>query len=399
MASTELAERLGDKRREVLAVTQRSDDRDNDYPVVVVYDYTDDLVHEVAVDVDSRTVRNVTTGQSMPALSSREEQRAIELVRTDGRLAERGIDVSTGSGIIIEETNFHDPAHGHRLVDLRFGPEDTRYPTAYAIVDLSAEHGSGRRHPAGGVMSQSGTVSWPPGAPVWSFSWDITDGNTEAIAFRNVFFKGIKVLHKASLPMIRVQYDSGNGPYKDQLSSFNMQGPVKVYEGSPGAGYRFLVVESYHTIGRYRLLNRWIFRSDGIILPQMYSAGLQHPSNHRHHCYWRFDFDIDGASNNLALQHALTGTDWGYGPGGARSHARSRRSTSGTTSGRCCAKAPAGVTRSTAGSSTGPATGSAGSTSPSPPITARRTCAARSMRRGTTRSPATSTARTSTGRT
>ncbi|HEY5843449.1 MAG TPA: hypothetical protein VIU87_18675, partial [Mycobacterium sp.] len=164
-------------------------------------------------------------------------------------------------------------------------------------------------------MSQSGTVSWPPGAPVWGFSWDITDGNTEAIAFRNVFFKGIKVLHKASLPMIRVQYDSSNGPYKDQLSSFNMQGPVKVYEGSPGAGYRFLVVESYHTIGRYRLLNRWIFRSDGIILPQMYSAGLQHPSNHRHHCYWRFDFDIDGASNNLALQHALTGTDWGYGPG------------------------------------------------------------------------------------
>ncbi|HEY5843448.1 MAG TPA: hypothetical protein VIU87_18670 [Mycobacterium sp.] len=139
MASTELAERLGDKRREVLAVTQRSDDRDTDYPVVIVYDYTDDLVHEVAVDVDSRAVRNVTTGRSMPALSSREEQRAIELVRTDGRLVERGIDVATGSGIIIEETNFHDPTYGHRLVDLRFGPEDTRYPTAYAIVDLSAE--------------------------------------------------------------------------------------------------------------------------------------------------------------------------------------------------------------------------------------------------------------------
>ncbi len=164
-------------------------------------------------------------------------------------------------------------------------------------------------------MSQSGIVSWPSRSPVWSFSWNVTDGDTEAIAFSNVFYRGIKVLHKASLPMIRVQYDSGNGPYKDQLSSFNMQGPVKIYEGSPGAGFRFLVVESYHIIGRYRLLNRWIFRSDGIILPQLYSAGLQHPSNHRHHCYWRLDFDIDGASNHLALQHALTGTDWGYGPG------------------------------------------------------------------------------------
>lgn len=163
-------------------------------------------------------------------------------------------------------------------------------------------------------MSSSGSVRWPPQAPVWTFTWEVIDGNSEAIAFRDVRYRGIKVLHKASLPMIRVQYDSDNGPYKDQLSSGNMQGPVKVYEGT-NPSYRFLVVESYHTIGRYRLLNRWIFRSDGIILPQLYSAGLQHPSNHRHHCYWRLDFDIDGAANNLALQHALTGTDWGYGPG------------------------------------------------------------------------------------
>ncbi|MFX0579371.1 hypothetical protein [Nocardia nepalensis] len=164
-------------------------------------------------------------------------------------------------------------------------------------------------------MSASGTVSWPPEAPVWRFNWEIIDGNSEAIAFRDVFYRGIKVLHKASLPMIRVQYDSGDGPYKDALSAGNMRRPVAVYEGSPAPNFRFLVVESYHTIGRYRLLNRWIFRSDGIILPQLYSAGLQHPANHRHHVYWRFDFDIDGLANNLALQHALTSQNWGYGPG------------------------------------------------------------------------------------
>ncbi|MFI7002313.1 hypothetical protein [Nocardia sp. NPDC050175] len=164
-------------------------------------------------------------------------------------------------------------------------------------------------------MSSSGTVSWPPEAPVWKFLWEVLDGKSEAIAFRDVYYKGIKVLHRASLPMIRVQYDGGaGGPYKDQLSSGNMQRPVAVYEGT-NPDYRFLVVESYHVIGRYRLLNRWIFRSDGIILPQLYSAGLQHPANHRHHTYWRFDWDIDGAANNLALQHALTSQDWGYGPG------------------------------------------------------------------------------------
>jgi hypothetical protein len=89
-------------------------------------------------------------------------------------------------------------------------------------------------------MSTSSTVSWPPGAPLWTFSWEVIDGDGEGVVFRNVFYKGKKVLYKASLPMIRVQYDYGAGPYKDQLSGTNMQGPVQVYEET---GHNFLVVE------------------------------------------------------------------------------------------------------------------------------------------------------------
>jgi hypothetical protein len=160
----------------------------------------------------------------------------------------------------------------------------------------------------------AGTVNWPPEAPLWRFLWEIADYDSEGIAFRDVSFRGKKVFHKASLPMIRVKYDSGDGPYKDPLSGANMR-IFKIYEGTNPA-FRFLVVESYHRIGRYHLTNRWIFRSDGIILPQLYSAGLQHPSSHQHHVYWRFDFDILGASSNLALRHyASSGTNWGYGPG------------------------------------------------------------------------------------
>jgi Cu2+-containing amine oxidase len=114
--------------------------------------------------------------------------------------------------------------------------------------------------------------------------------------------------------MIRVHYDSGDGPYKDQLSSGNMVGPVKVYEHNQ-SGFRHLVVEGYHRIGRYQLINRWFFRSDGLILPQLHSAGLQHPATHQHHVYWRFDFDIESASNNLTLAHTTSGGNWGYGPG------------------------------------------------------------------------------------
>jgi hypothetical protein len=37
-------------------------------------------------------------------------------------------------------------------------------------------------------MSVSGTVSWPPGAPVWQFLWEMVDGNSEAIAFLTYSF-------------------------------------------------------------------------------------------------------------------------------------------------------------------------------------------------------------------
>lgn len=162
-----------------------------------------------------------------------------------------------------------------------------------------------------------GRVSWPPEAPVWTFLWEVAQFDSEGIAFRDVFFKGKKVFHKASLPMIRVQYNTpGNGPYKDALSGGNMQGGVTVREGAPGAGSRFLVVESYHRIGHYRITNRWIFRSDGIVLPQLYSAGLQHPDTHRHHVYYRFDFDIDGQASDLVLWHLSDfAQDVGFGPG------------------------------------------------------------------------------------
>lgn len=163
-------------------------------------------------------------------------------------------------------------------------------------------------------MSVAARVNWPPEAPVWSFLWELVDGDSEAIAFRDVRFKGRKVLDKASLPMIRVRYDSGDGPYKDPLGIANMQGPVKVYEHVQ-SGFRHLVVESYHRIGRYHLVNRWFFRQDGLILPQLHSAGLQHNASHQHHVYWRFDFDIDGAANNLALAHMTVWGEWGYGPG------------------------------------------------------------------------------------
>ncbi|MFB8279506.1 hypothetical protein [Nocardia colli] len=134
-----IADLLDGKRYEIISVGTRFLDRDTEYPVVVVYNYDDDIVVEVIVDVATRSLVEVHTTQNQPAVSAAEEARAIDLVRRDGRLAEQGIDVGTGAGLIVEDVNFHSSRYGHRLVDLRFGPADRRVPTAFAIVDLSAE--------------------------------------------------------------------------------------------------------------------------------------------------------------------------------------------------------------------------------------------------------------------
>src|SRR5207247_5551967 len=75
------------------------------------------------------------------------------------------------------------------------------------------------------------------------------------------------------------------------------------------------VIDAFHTIGNYRLTERWTFWIDGQLSPRLFSAGLQCNTNHRHHAYWRFDFDIDGAANNLGLEYNTTTPDLGWGPG------------------------------------------------------------------------------------
>ncbi|HEU4712577.1 MAG TPA: hypothetical protein VFS76_13475 [Pyrinomonadaceae bacterium] len=191
----------------------------------------------------------------------------------------------------------------------------------------------------------AGHVEWPRDRPVWKFDFRLSENpDSEGIAFTNVFFKNHLVLFKASLPMIRVHYDplpfwffyGINNPnfqvdgrfvtaiYKDSLSAnnaylfagLNLLVHVRASEGVTREGVRFVAVESAHTIGAYRLTNRWIFQEDGIIAPQLWSAGLRHPANHRHHVYWRFDFDIDGARHNVALsRYDWWPSEWGWGPG------------------------------------------------------------------------------------
>jgi hypothetical protein len=137
LASEGVRQELEGKRYEALCVGSRSLDRQTDYPLVIIYDYTDDVVVEAMVDLAAEMVLEVRVERYQPRLAATEESQALDLVREDGQLFDAGIDVDTGSGLVVEEANFRSPHFGHRLVDLRFAPANRRLPTAFAIVDLS----------------------------------------------------------------------------------------------------------------------------------------------------------------------------------------------------------------------------------------------------------------------
>ncbi|WP_371483456.1 hypothetical protein [Kitasatospora sp. NBC_00315] len=137
LQSEDVTRELTERRYEVIGVGSAATGRDAEYPLVIIYDYTENLAVEVAVDLDAGAVREVRRRRYQPQLSASEERRAIELVRQDGRLSAHGSDLESGSGILVEDVDFRSPRHGHRLLDLRFGPRTRRLPSAFAVVDLT----------------------------------------------------------------------------------------------------------------------------------------------------------------------------------------------------------------------------------------------------------------------
>jgi hypothetical protein len=74
-------------------------------------------------------------------------------------------------------------------------------------------------------VSESGSIVWPSSAePLWRFDWRLAhEPQQEGVVITSVRYRGRQVLHKASLPSLRVQYDGPCGPYKDPLNYENAQ--------------------------------------------------------------------------------------------------------------------------------------------------------------------------------
>jgi hypothetical protein len=181
--------------------------------------------------------------------------------------------------------------------------------------------------------------------PVWEFCF-LTPQNSSGIDgsgidIYDVRYNGHQVMKRGNIPVLNVKYASGGcGCFRDWLFSevkFEARNAAgQIITGGPGAytdaafvqtvcesggsggdvppgssgflgvaGEKLadrLILTTQTSAGWYRYVVRWTFYLDGRIHPEMGYAAVSAScisSSHHHHSYWRLDFDIDGAGNNV----------------------------------------------------------------------------------------------------
>lgn len=137
----------------------------------------------------------------------------------------------------------------------------------------------------------------------WSFDYQVS-GDFDGLSLTNVKYKGVDILNKASLPVMRVFYDNDVcGPYADRMGgnltpiSWANNNVLALREFTQ-SGRQWLELGIQDTIGNYVIYQAWYLSADGVLDGHIFSKGLQCNVDHVHYPYWRMDFDLAGDQND-----------------------------------------------------------------------------------------------------
>lgn len=156
--------------------------------------------------------------------------------------------------------------------------------------------------------------------------------NGSGIELRYVDYRGKRVLYRAHVPILNVKYATGPcGPYRDWQ---NEEGMIQADGTNVASGFRLcyspattildtgsdvgnflgvaiyvkgfeVVLVSEMQAGWYRYVSEWRLHTNGTIRPRFGFSAVDSScvcNVHHHHAYWRFDFDIRTAGNNLVKE-------------------------------------------------------------------------------------------------
>ena len=179
------------------------------------------------------------------------------------------------------------------------------------------------------TVTQGGTVLWRFLAVRPAAS---SGTNGSGIELRYVDYRGKRVLYRAHVPVLNVRYDGDAcGPYLDWQ---RQEGMIDANGVDVAPGFRLcptpattildtgsdagnflgvgiyvqgqeVVLVSEMQAGWYRYVSEWRLHADGTIRPRFGFGAVQSScvcTRHHHHAYWRFDFDIRTAGNNVVQE-------------------------------------------------------------------------------------------------
>ena len=192
------------------------------------------------------------------------------------------------------------------------------------------------------VISQGGNVLWTfkVTRPATSSPVSLSHFHGgSGIELQYVKYKGKTVLYRAHVPILNVQYEEpaqSCGPtYRDWQNeefSFKCDGSdavqgFRICTSPPQTTFdpphvdasgvfhgvaisvegQEVVLKSQLRAGWYRYVSEWRFHVNGTLKPRFGFGAVKSGNNcvcqvHRHHVYWRLDFDIGTAGNNLVRE-------------------------------------------------------------------------------------------------
>ena len=318
----------------------------------VFYDYTNDRAIVAESDFAAKTPVTVREDYYQPTPSDEEFDEALQILESDARL---GAAVKSGALKAFRPMPDVSILDGtiERLVNVGLSPENGS--EGNEVVSVSLKRGVVIRYEAGAPASSratpdncgiasagqqttaNGTAGQANLTVVFNNQtlWEMTVVRPSAssgtrksgIEVRDVRYKGKSVLKRGHAPVLNVQYTPQTcGPYRDwqwQEDMFNAPdagaqdvapgirilatgqiATTALESGSDSGNFRGVavyfqnneaVLVSEMQAGWYRYIMEWRFANDGTIRPR-YGFGATKNSCvcnvHRHHVYWRLDFDI-----------------------------------------------------------------------------------------------------------
>jgi hypothetical protein len=321
-----------------------------------IYDYTTNRTIFAEGHLDGPDNVSVSESALQPLPSDDEFDAAVKIVRGDERvgaaLTEKRLQVYRPMPPLIaheladgrvERTlavGLYSKEEGHRIV----GVNMIHDKVLHEIRDVAA--------PSSDVCGPPSQADCPATAGTDMVNLSVTQGSTllwqltvvrpsassgtngSGIELRHVKYRGKQVLYRAHVPILNVEYsaagvNAGCGPtYRDWENSetcFQANGndaapgfrlctsPAKTIldTGSDAGNFRgvAIYVEGQEVVlvtelqaGWYRYVSEWRLHTNGTIRPRFGFAAANNPCTckpHHHHVYWRLDFDINTAANNL----------------------------------------------------------------------------------------------------